>query len=100
MTVALVSAFFMSACTTPAGNKLSTEQQVQITCEGIISTVRILSGYRAAGQLSDQTIKTVSDLTPPTVKLCSGEITDYASALQTLQETAYILLTVKKGVES
>ncbi|MFD2206649.1 hypothetical protein [Kiloniella antarctica] len=100
MTVALVAAFFMSACTTPEGNKLSTEQQVQITCEGIISTVRILSGYRAAGQLSDQTIKTVSDLMPSTVKLCSGEVTDYETALQTLQETAYILLTVKKGVEA
>ena len=100
MTVALVAAFFMSACTTPSGNRLSAEQQVQITCEGIISTVRILSGYRAAGELSDETIKTVSDLMPSTVKLCSGEVTDYASALTTLQETAFILLTVKKGVES
>jgi hypothetical protein len=100
MTVALVAAFFVSACTTPAGNKLSTEQQVQITCEGIISTVRILAGYRAAGELSDETIKTVSDLMPSTVKLCSGEVTDYQSALTTLQETAFILLTVKKGVES
>lgn len=97
---AFMAAFFMSACTTPGGNKLSIEQQVQITCEGIISTVRILSGYRSAGQLSDQTVKTVSDLMPSTVKLCSGEVTDYASALSTLQETAYILLTVKKGVEA
>ncbi|WP_417433311.1 hypothetical protein [Kiloniella sp.] len=100
MTVALVAAFFVSACTTPGGNRLSAEQQVQITCEGIISTVRILSGYRAAGEISDETIKTVSDLMPSTVKLCSGEVTDYQSALTTLQETAFILLTVKKGVES
>ncbi|KLN61903.1 hypothetical protein WH96_06400 [Kiloniella spongiae] len=100
MTVAFVAAFFMSACTTPGGNRLSAEQQVQITCEGIISTVRVLAGYRAAGELSKETVKTVSDLMPSTVKLCSGEVTDYASTLTTLQETAFILLTVKKGVES
>ncbi|WP_085908918.1 hypothetical protein [Kiloniella majae] len=100
MTVALVAAFFMSACTTPGGNRLSAEQQVQITCEGIISTVRVLAGYRAAGELSEETVKTVSDLMPSTVKLCSGEVTDYQSALTTLQETAFVLLTVKKGVES
>ncbi len=98
--VVLMAAFFMSACTTPSGNRLSTEQQVQITCEGIISTVKILSGYRAAGQLSDETVKTVSDLMPSTVKLCSGKVTDYETALVTLQETAFILLTVKKGVEA
>ncbi|WP_120497562.1 hypothetical protein [Kiloniella sp. EL199] len=100
MTVALVAAFFMSACTTPGGNRLSAEQQVQITCEGIISTVRVLAGYRAAGELSEETVKTVSDLMPSTVKLCSGEVTDYQTALTTLQETAFVLLTVKKGVES
>ncbi|MEH6633470.1 MAG: hypothetical protein V7776_21855 [Halopseudomonas aestusnigri] len=100
LTAALMAAFFMSACTTTAGNRLSTEQQVQITCEGIISTVHVLSGYRAAGQLSDETIKTVSGLMPSTIKICSGEVTDYASALTTLQETAYVLLTVKKGVKA
>ncbi|WP_085905859.1 hypothetical protein [Kiloniella majae] len=100
ITVALVAAFFMSACTTPGGNRLSAEQQVQITCEGIISTVRVLAGYRAAGELSKETVKTVTDLMPSTVKLCSGEVTDYQSALTTLQETAFVLLTVKKGVES
>ncbi|WP_085899258.1 hypothetical protein [Kiloniella majae] len=100
MTVALVAAFFMSACTTPGGNRLSAEQQVQITCEGIISTVRVLAGYRVSGELSEETVKTVSDLMPSTVKLCSGEVTDYQSALTTLQETAFVLLTVKKGVES
>ncbi len=97
---ALVAAFFMSACAIPGDNRLSAEQQVQITCEGIISTVRVLSGYRAAGELSDETVKTVSVLMPSTVKLCSGEVTDYQTALNTLQETAFILLTVKKGVES
>ena len=62
--------------------------------------MRVLSGYRAAGELSDETVKTVSDLMPSTMKLCSGEVTDYQTALNTLQETAFILLTVKKGVES
>lgn len=102
MTVALMAAFFVSACTPstmPGGtSRLSPEQQLQITCDGIIATVRILANYRAAGQLSKETVKTVSDLMPSTVALCSGDVTDYETALSTLQETAFILLTVKKGV--
>ncbi|KKJ75456.1 hypothetical protein WH95_18625 [Kiloniella litopenaei] len=100
MTVALVAAFFVSACTTPGGNKLTPEQQLQLTCDGISSTIKVLAGYRAAGELSEDSVKLVNDLRPSTVALCDGSVTDYQSALTILSNTAFTLLTIRKGAES
>ncbi|WP_020591218.1 hypothetical protein [Kiloniella laminariae] len=89
-------ALITAGCTTPAGNKLTPEQQLQLTCDGISSTVKVLAGYRAAGQLSESSIKLVDELRPSTVALCDGSVTDYTAALVTLSDAAFTLLTIRK----
>ncbi|MCZ4280022.1 hypothetical protein O4H49_04485 [Kiloniella laminariae] len=92
----ITSGLLLAGCTTSAGNKLTPEQQLQLTCDGISSTVKVLAGYRAAGELSDSSIKLVDDLRPSSVALCDGSVTDYPAALITLSDTAFTLLTIRK----
>ncbi|MFD2205491.1 hypothetical protein [Kiloniella antarctica] len=98
--VALGAAFFTSACTTPEGNRLSSEQQLQLTCDGISSTIKVLAEYRATGDLSTRSIKLVDELRPSTAALCEGSVTDFQSALAILSNTAFTLLTIRKGAET
>ena len=88
----------LSACTTAGGNKLTPEQQLQLTCDGIAATVKSLAGYRAAGELSTGQIEIVDNLKPTTIALCNGSVTDYSSALTVLSSSAFTLLTISSEV--
>lgn len=90
--------FLLGACTTPGGNRLTPQQQLQISCDGVATTVRVLAGYRAAGKLSASQIETVESLRPTTIALCNGSVTDYQSALLVMSNSAFRLLTIRTEV--
>ncbi len=92
LTVALV--LFLAAC---AGNTLTPEQTMQMACNSITTSVRVLTGYKAAGDLSAAQIAQIDEWKPVSKAACSGTSTD--GGLQTVIDIANGMLAIEGKVK-
>lgn len=90
-TVALV--LFLAACAGTNFTPPTPEQTMQISCNSITTSVRVLTGYKAAGSLSAAQIAQIDEWKPISKAACSGTSTD--SSLQAVIDIANGMLAIE-----
>ena len=93
-TIALL--LFVVAC---AGTTITPEQTHQMACNSITASVRVLTGYKAAGSLSAAQIAQIDEWKPISKAACSGTGVDTDSGLQAIIDIANGMLAIEGSVK-
>ena len=84
----------LAACATPS----STQQSLQVACNGYAATLTALAGYRAADRLSDEQVATIDQWRPVLNEACSGEITVTSDLLRIVEAGVLQMIFIETEV--
>lgn len=98
MRILLIAGVFLLASCITTTQDTSTKAFLT-ACSGYATALSALSGYRAAGQLSDAQVATVDRIRPALNKACRGNANVTLALVAAVQSGVAQLITIKGAVQ-
>lgn len=86
-----LAVLLLASCAT-----VSQEQMFQMACNSVTTSVKVLTGYKAAGSLSADQIARVDEWKPISKAVCSGSS---EGGLQTIIDISNGMLSIEKDLK-